>query len=295
MYITSIMAEKSTHNSDGFRDLDFWIAEWFKGDRRDSVNTQAAYRLDLRQFFSRCGKSYKAVTVEDIQDWRSYLFGEKDAGRMAAKTAARKLVSVCSFYKFLNSQEATALNLARIETPKIRPAINHKKLLTEKEVMALIDAASDPTHRLFVRFLYLTAVRVSEALDLRWRDLTELDEGGEAHVVGKGEKPRDVYLPSALWSDLMTHRGAATDHDHLFPAWNRHLAARIVAKLAKAAEIGKSVSPHSLRHAHISHALKNGATVAELRDQAGHASISTTCLYAHANRERATATRLKVQ
>lgn len=38
-----------------------------------------------------------------------------------------------------------------------------------------------------------------------------------------------------------------------------------------------------------------GATLAELRDQAGHSNISTTSLYLHASSERATATRLKVQ
>jgi hypothetical protein len=41
--------------------------------------------------------------------------------------------------------------------------------------------------------------------------------------------------------------------------------------------------------------LKDGPTVAELRDRAGHANISTTSLYAHVSGEKATATRLKIQ
>jgi integrase len=157
-------------------------------------------------------------------------------------------------------------------------------------------APSTVTHQIFVRLLYLTAARISEALALRWRDLTPLDEGGEAHIMGKGKKRRNVFIPAGLWKDLQGIRGEAADNDRLFPAIrDRFAALQVVKKLAKAAKIEKRVSPHSFRHAHISHALKNGATVAELRDQAGHANISTTSLYAHVSSERATATRLKVQ
>lgn len=283
---------KTDHQTKAIRDVDFWISEWFKGDHRESANTQAAYRRDVAEFLRIVGKPFDAVHVLDIMNYQSSLSNHS----YAPKTIARKLACVRSFYRFLNRREVTAVNVERIEGSKVRESLNKDKLLTEKEVEAIISAAKpEPKHYHFIRFLYLTAVRVSEALALRWRDFTELDTGAEAHILGKGQHQRDVFIPDKLWLDLRALRGEAGENDYVFPSLDRFQAWALIKKLARAAQVDKAVSPHSFRHAHISHALKNGATLAELRDQAGHANISTTSLYLHTNTERATATRLKIQ
>ncbi len=41
------------------------------------------------------------------------------------------------------------------------------------------------------------------------------------------------------------------------------------------------VSPHWLRHAHASHALDNGASIAVVKETLGHESIETTAGYTH--------------
>lgn len=289
------------HQSKGFGDVDFWLSEWLKNiaTRRNnkSEHTALAYRTDMRQFFEAVQKSFDQVTVPDLLDYQSSL-----ADRFTHRTAARKLASVRSFYAFLCKREVMTINLARIESAAIEQTVSRDSLLTEKEVRAIIAAASNDKHRTFVCFLYLTAVRVSEALALRWRDLTPLpDVTAEAHIIGKGNKHRDVFIPEQLWceicslEDISTAEAARSDRLVFGFIRDRMHALRIVQGLAKVAKIDKPVSPHSFRHAHISHALKNGATVAELRDQAGHANIRTTSLYVHADKERATATRLKVQ
>lgn len=282
------------YQTNNLRDIDYWIAEWFKGDHRASLHTQSAYRRDLGEFVQIVGKTYDSVEIADIMEYQSSL----SARSYKPKTVARKLASVRSFYRFLNRRGVTKLNLERLESSKVRQALDKNKLLTEREVEAIIEAARPyQVHYVFARFLYLTAVRVSEALALRWRDITLLDGGAEAHIVGKGQHRRDVFVPPLLWADLASLRGDSGENGLLFPSLDRQKAWRLVRQLAKAAQIGddKKVSPHSFRHAHISHALKNGATLAELRDQAGHANISTTSLYIHANTDRATATRLKIQ
>lgn len=271
-------------------DVNFWIAEWFKSKYRKSRHTQEAYRRDVEQFLARCGKPFDRVAVTDIQDYQSTL-----SGNCADRTAARKIAALRSFYRFLNAREVTALNLERIESMSADYEVDYDQLLTEKEIKALVDAATNETHRILVRLLYVTAARISEALALRWRDLTPLDDGCEIHILGKGRKRRNIFVPAPLWNDLLKMRGDAQESDNLFPALDRHKALYIVKALARVAKIDKNVSPHSFRHAHISHALKNGANVAELRDQAGHSNLSTTCLYAHADSNKAPAKRLKIQ
>ncbi|MFW6030194.1 MAG: tyrosine-type recombinase/integrase, partial [Halanaerobiales bacterium] len=58
---------------------------------------------------------------------------------------------------------------------------------------------------------------------------------------------------------------------------------RIIKKPAKKAKIkgADRVSPHFMRHSHISHALDRGAPLHLVRDTAGHSSIATTNRYAH--------------
>jgi integrase/recombinase XerD len=286
------MSERTDNHTLHCGDLNYWISEWFKGQKRRSANTQQAYRRDLNQFLARCGKPFDQIDVDDILGYQSALEGDPGC---AERTVARKVATLRSFYRFLNSREVTSVNIDRIESASIPHEVNYDQLLTEKEVEAVIAGATDETHRALVRLLYLTAARISEALSLRWRDLTPLDEGGEAHITGKGRKRRNVFMPPALWNDLQELRGSAGDNDVLFPALDRSKALEICKKLGKAAKIDKNVTPHSFRHAHISHALKNGATVVEVRDQAGHSNLATTSLYAHVSGQKATATRLKIQ
>jgi len=272
-----------------FQNLDYWLIEWLKGKKRKSENTHDAYRRDIRQFIDSCKKEFDQVEVADIQEYQSSL-----ADLYADRTVGRKVAALRSFYKFLNNREVTNINLARIESQSTEQEIDYDRLLTEAEIQAIIEAASDKTHNVFTRLLYLTAGRISEVLGIRWRDLTALEEGGEAYIMGKGRKARKVFIPLPLWEDLLSLRGASEEKAPIFPAISRHTAYRIIKKLAIAANVDKTVTPHSFRHAHISHALKNGATLAQLRDQAGHKNISTTSLYAHVSNEQATATRLKV-
>ena len=62
----------------------------------------------------------------------------------------------------------------------------------------------------------------------------------------------------------------------------------VVRQTARRAGIDKPVSPHSFRHAHLSHALDRGATIEEARATAGHSSIQTTSVYVHARPDSST-------
>jgi integrase/recombinase XerD len=191
------------HQTNSFGDIDYWLAEWLKSSRRQSINTHEAYRRDVGQFLTAVARPFDQVAVGDILEYQSSL------SELAPKTQARKMAAVRSFYRFLNNREVTSLNLARIEAPRLQQQISRDKLLTEKEVQAIIQAATNDQHRLFVRFLYLTAVRVSEALALRWRDLTPLGDAAEAHITGKGNKHRDIFIPAPLYADLLAGKNPA--------------------------------------------------------------------------------------
>jgi site-specific recombinase XerD len=279
------------------RDVDYCIVEWLGNERRKSPNTQEAYRRDVNEFIEALGKPFDRATVADITVYQSRL-----SGNPKPATVARKISAIRSFYRYLNRIEVTNVNLAQLETPKVKSVPKRENLLTEKEVLAII-AASEPDRvaHCFTRLLYLTAVRVSEALAIRWMDFTpDAESGGaEIYILGKGDKDRDVFVKAELWDDICKLPNAvlALDtNDVVFPSLkDRHAAARMVSRLARAAKINKKVSPHSFRHACASHLLKNKANVADVKELLGHSSLTTTTLYAHPTGGKALTDRLRVK
>jgi integrase/recombinase XerD len=69
------------------------------------------------------------------------------------------------------------------------------------------------------------------------------------------------------------------------PAGNRlkeRSVRHVIKKMAKKAKVNSKLSPHWLRHAHASHSLDRGASVAEVASNLGHDSVATTSAYLHA-------------
>ena len=60
---------------------------------------------------------------------------------------------------------------------------------------------------------------------------------------------------------------------------DRHGAGRIVRKSARRAGIGKTVTPHTLRHAFITAALDAGVPLRDVQEAASHADPRTTIRY----------------
>jgi len=116
----------------------------------------------------------------------------------------------------------------------------------------------------------------------------------ELAIFGKGAKTRKVLIPADMWLELLALRGSALDTDPIFTS-RKHAtggrlstvqifrivnAAALRAKV-KVAESKSLVSPHWLRHAHVSHALDAGAATHVVQQTVGHSSQTTTSRYAH--------------
>jgi integrase/recombinase XerD len=261
--------------------LDSLLAGWLDSGRRGSPHTKDAYRRDVRAFARFSSKPITETQPGDLINYQAYLRHQVGS----AATEYRKLTSLRSFFKYLKLTNAISEDLAAvIQAPRVESDFKAKALSVD-EVQAIIEAsAGNPLDSLLLRLLYVTGGRISEVLALRWMDMAPTEEGGGyARILGKGRKCREVYIGPELWADLATTDplNARAEDEPLFD-FDRHEAAAIIKKAAKAARIGKTVTPHVFRHSLASNLLERGATLAQVRDQLGHADIKTTSLYLHA-------------
>jgi len=151
---------------------------------------------------------------------------------------------------------------------------------------------------LLLELLYGSGLRLSELHDL---ELRALDVGAaQVKVRGKGRKERIVPLTRAALAALARYEPRRAEAAALAPAddrgallltargrrLSRRSIQRLVHALFQAAGEGEELSVHSLRHTFATHLLERGADLMAVKELLGHASLSTTQIYAHSTAER---------
>ena len=128
-------------------------------------------------------------------------------------------------------------------------------------------------NRAIVETLYGCGLRVSELVNMEFSQIMADEEF--LRVRGKGDKERMVPM-SAI--------SPAADANIVFlnrrgKRLTRQMIFTIVRRLAEAADIRRTISPHTLRHSFATHLLEGGANLRAIQQMMGHESISTTEIY----------------
>jgi len=119
------------------------------------------------------------------------------------------------------------------------------------------------------------------------RNLHLRGTAGQITVFGKNGRTRSIALPTDLWTELTSRRGAAGPEDLVFrsrtgKSLDRGRVRVIIRRAVQRVSVTELVSPHWLRHAHASHALDRGAPIHLVQATLGHSSVATTSRYLHA-------------
>lgn len=263
-------------------------------DRFDSPHTQRAYRGDMelfRAFLTALPTDgsrelpARPATLHDVKVAHLTAFSKHLRDNGAVSSHARRISAVKSLLSFAHETGYLVFNVgAAIKPPKRRNQLA-ERILTQDEVYALIQGATAGRDRTLLRFLYLSGARISEALKLRWTEVHMDNTRLMVTLHGKGGKTRHVPLPLSLCKDLETLEKTRLSSIVFESVRGRQLsqadAWHIVHDAAKQAGLRHKPSPHWLRHAHASHALRRGAPASLVQHTLGHASLVTTSDYVH--------------
>jgi len=247
------------------------------------------------------GLDLDSISASDVRAFAAAMVTEGKAG----SSVNRALSALRGYFRYRVRFGGLTVDPTRdVEgLPSKRPL---PKFLFEDEVSAFLELPKGtgfgPSRdRAILEFLYSTGCRVAEAANLT---LDRLDlEGGSARVVGKGSKERVVFLDqsarSALGAYLPLRKerlsrssgGEVRQVEYLFiNARGGRLTERgiewLVQGYAERSGTGRPVSPHAFRHSFATHLVGRGADIRAVQELLGHASVSTTQVYAHVDMER---------
>ncbi len=234
-----------------------------------------AYRGDLEQIESALKKPLISLDSKILFNLLSEYKNKR--------TLNRKLSSVNAFFDFCYKNqffdEKKKLKFSKI--PKLLP-----KFLSFQDIqntLSKIDRSSIIGLRDYamIIFLYATGTRISECLALRREDI----EGEWLHIRhAKGEKERIVPIAhvakaavDAYLSELQKTK------EYIWCNYKGDKLSRISAYKITQKYLG--VSPHVLRHSYATSLIAGGADLRVVQELLGHASLLTTQIYTHIQKQ----------
>lgn len=265
-----------------------------------SLNTIRAYAADLKGFVSSADardlNSPADVRTEHIVE---HMLGQKSRG-LSVNSISRQLVAIRMLFRFLVMEGKVKSDVTSIlDSPRLWRRL--PDVLDVSDVEQLLKAPNGKAElelrdRAILETLYATGARVSEVAGLTLNDINFEYTFVRCH--GKGDKERLVPMGQKAIAAIKEYLQQArpklarrANSPNLFLSRNgnaldRESIWRMVKKYALKAGINKKVTPHTLRHSFATHMLQRGADLRAIQEMLGHASVVTTQIYTHVDKDR---------
>ena len=209
--------------------------------RNYAPTTVECYIRSVAEFAKHFRQSPDQLGPEQIRAWQLFLIKEK---RVSQSTYIQ---AVCGLRFFYRNTLNRKIDIERIPLPRYETKL--PVILSKEEVKALLEAPKNLGHRAILATMYGAGLRVSEAANLKLRDID-----GDRKVLwirgGKGHKDRQVMLPDTLRELLAAYWRWKRPTDWLFPGGkpgcpiSQNTVFQTCRKAACAAGITKPVHPH---------------------------------------------------
>lgn len=279
-----------------------------------SNNTITSYRQGLNNFreFTKAvyGKgvdklTFEMVTSDLVREYLKWLVEKKECN---INTRNHRLTVIKQYMQYCSDKEIS-LAPQYIVISKIKHVTVRAKKgnwMTRDAIKVILEqppkTKTGIRDRFFMIFLYGTGSRVSEALNVRLKDLELATNDPFVRILGKGNKPRCVPLLDMTVENLdyyltLYHPFRLPD-DYLFYTiikGNKDCMSvanveRFIKKYGKSAreictQVPEAVHPHLFRHSYGAHLYRMGFSLPVIAKLLDHESLETTEIYAETDSE----------
>jgi len=241
--------------------------------RNYSKKTVKSYLVCLSDYF----RYIKTVKKDpDINIIKKYLLEKQNKGQ-SGQTINLYLNAIKYFYREIFKSKV-AVNIKFFKTSKKLPIV-----LSRTEIEKIINAIENKKHRLLISLSYGSGLRVSEAINLKIKDIN-LEELTIHLKNAKGSRDRLTIFSEKLKNELREFIVLRDMNNYVFDSergekLTSRTAQKVFENALKNAKIKKSATFHSLRHSFVTHLLENGVDIRYVQELLGHANIRTTQVY----------------
>ncbi len=239
----------------------------------------------------------KDITLSDIYAFLAFL---EKVRNNSAYARARKVATLKSFFKFLNSKIKLIDEnpTVELESPKINK--RHPVYLTLDQSITVLNSMDKSNKNYYRDYCILTlflncGMRLSELCNIE----IEKIKGDTLTIIGKGNKERTVYLNEASIAAIENYLKNRNDlkateeaKKYLFlsskyrPINKRSVEILVKKHIENAGFKDQKYTPHKLRHTAATLMYKYGnVDIRSLQNILGHENISTTQIYTHVDDE----------
>ncbi len=191
-----------------------------------------------------------------------------------------RISAVKLFYQLTGKQP---LKFKHIPYPK-----KDKKLpivLSIAEIQKMFDVCENKKHKAILSLLYSTGLRVSELINLKWKDIDRSRMIINV-IAGKGMKDRQLPLNQVLIDVLTDYYKEYKSKEYVFNGqfdlqYSDRSVLHVVKHLAEKAGINKRVYTHLIRHCTMTHLVEQGLDINIIQRLCGHSNVKTTATYLH--------------
>lgn len=290
--------EMNTVNHSSFTEyFDAYIQRLVQNKRMGTHDKAIAVYSKLHTYTKSDNIQFQDIDLEFLKKYDSYL-SEKLGNRI--NTVHSNLKMIRKLFNDAVREELIPYAINPFIRYKLKTEKSDKQYLTEEEVNAIesIDLTDKPrihdTRQMFVFACYAGGIRVSDLLQLRWKDFTG------SHIAFSQQKTKDqlsIKLPEkALYilNEYKEKTGGNPNHfvfpflpntiqeDELFDAISSKTAYlnKNLKEISEFASLTKKLSMHISRHTWATRALRKGISIDKVSKLLGHSSIKTTQVYA---------------
>lgn len=232
-------------------------------ERYNSFETRKTYKSRILRFLrhiSGRGILFGAITDDDVRQYTD---------NQATYLSNSNLSVIRNFYHFVTGYSIELRSCKQC-------TFSYHRALRQHEVEKMLEYTHNYRDRLLLKTLLETGLRVREVANLKKDDILEEEKQLFLSVIAKGNKHRKVEITLDLAILLLEFDSYKPT---IFGISTRQIE-RIVKKIGEEA-LGRTVTPHMMRHAFATEMLSNGVRLGIVQQKLGHENIATTLRYIH--------------